>query len=139
MVYTLIDLCILKNPCIPGINPTWSWYMSFLMCCWILFAKILLRIFASMFLHLCCNTLILTCSFLFCVCCLWWDFLVAQTVKRLSTVRETWVPSLGREDPLEKEMAIHSSTIAYLEEDSWHSMDRLLGWLITIILGKKRT
>ena len=39
--------------------------------------------------------------------------LVAQTVKRLSTVRETWVPSLGREDPLEKEMAIHSSTIAW--------------------------
>ena len=44
-----IDLCILKNPCIPGINPTWSWCMSFLMCCWILFAKILLRIFASLF------------------------------------------------------------------------------------------
>ena len=47
---TLIDLYILKNPCIPGINPTWSWCMSFLMCCWILFAKILLRIFASMFI-----------------------------------------------------------------------------------------
>ena len=28
--------------------------------------------------------------------------LVAQTVKRLSTMRETWVRSLGREDPLEK-------------------------------------
>ena len=28
-------------------------------------------------------------------------------------MRETWVPSLGREDPLEKEMAIHSSTIAW--------------------------
>ena len=39
--------------------------------------------------------------------------LVAQTVKRLSTMRETWVQSLGREDPLEKEMAIHSSTIAW--------------------------
>ena len=38
--------------------------------------------------------------------------LVAQTVKHLSTRRETWVRSLGREDPLEKEMAIHSSTIA---------------------------
>ena len=33
-----------------GINPTWSWCMSFLMCCWVLFAKILLRIFASMFI-----------------------------------------------------------------------------------------
>ena len=28
-------------------------------------------------------------------------------------MRETWVRSLGREDPLEKEMAIHSSTIAW--------------------------
>ena len=39
--------------------------------------------------------------------------LVAQTVKRLSTMQETRVQSLGREDPLEKEMAIHSSTIAW--------------------------
>ena len=39
--------------------------------------------------------------------------LVAQTVKRLSTMRETQVRSLGWEDPLEKEMAIHSSTIAW--------------------------
>ena len=38
---------------------------------------------------------------------------VAQTVKRLSTMQETWVRSLGREDPLEKEMAMHSSTIAW--------------------------
>ena len=38
---------------------------------------------------------------------------MAQTVKRLSTMQETWVQSLGREDPLEKEMAIHSSTIAW--------------------------
>ena len=34
-------------------------------------------------------------------------------VKHLSTMRETQVPSLGWEDPLEKEMAIHSSTIAW--------------------------
>ena len=47
---TLIDLHILKNPCIPGINPTWSWCMRFSVCCWILFARILLRIFASMFI-----------------------------------------------------------------------------------------
>ena len=39
--------------------------------------------------------------------------LVAQTVKRLSTMWETRVWSLGREDPLEKEMAIHSSIIAW--------------------------
>ena len=39
--------------------------------------------------------------------------LVAQTVKRLPTMRETRVQSLGREDPLEKEMATHSSTLAW--------------------------
>ena len=39
--------------------------------------------------------------------------LVAQTVKRLSTMWETRVQSLGWEDPLEKEMAIRSSTIAW--------------------------
>ena len=38
--------------------------------------------------------------------------LVAQTVKRLPTMQETRVQSLGQEDPLEKEMAIHSSTHA---------------------------
>ena len=38
--------------------------------------------------------------------------LVAQTVKCLSTMRETWVQSLGREDSLQKEMATHSSTLA---------------------------
>ena len=42
-----------------------------------------------------------------------WTSLVAQMVKLLSTMWETWVRSLGREDPLEKEMAIHSSTIAW--------------------------
>ena len=39
--------------------------------------------------------------------------LVAQTVKRLPTMRETWVQSLGREDLLEKEMAAHSSILAW--------------------------
>ena len=39
--------------------------------------------------------------------------LVAQTVKNLSTMRETWVQSLGWKDLLEKETAIHSSTIAW--------------------------
>ena len=34
-------------------------------------------------------------------------------VKGLSTIRETWVQSLGWEDPLEKEMAIHSRIIAW--------------------------
>ena len=38
---------------------------------------------------------------------------MAQTVKRLSTMWETRVRSLGREDPLEKEVAIPSSTLAW--------------------------
>ena len=37
---------------------------------------------------------------------------LAQTVKSLSAVQETWVQSLGREDPPEKGMAIHSSILA---------------------------
>ena len=44
---------------------------------------------------------------------MWWTSLVAQRVKHLPTVRETWVRSLGQEDPLEKEMATHSSTLAW--------------------------
>ena len=39
--------------------------------------------------------------------------LVAQMVKRLSMMRESRIRSLGWEDPLEKEMAIHSSTTAW--------------------------
>ena len=39
--------------------------------------------------------------------------LVAQTVKCLPAMQETWVQSLGREDPLEKEMATHSSILAW--------------------------
>ena len=42
-----------------------------------------------------------------------WNSLVAQTVKSLPAVQETWVQSLGREDPLEKEMATHSSIFAW--------------------------
>ena len=39
--------------------------------------------------------------------------LVAKTVKRLPTMQETRGQSLGQEGPLEKEMAIHSSTLAW--------------------------
>ena len=38
---------------------------------------------------------------------------MAQLVKNPPAVQETWVPSLGWEDPLEKEMATHSSTLAW--------------------------
>ena len=39
--------------------------------------------------------------------------LVAQTVKHLPAMWEIWVRSLGWKDPLEKEMATHSSTLAW--------------------------
>ena len=39
--------------------------------------------------------------------------LVAQKVKRLPAIQETWVQSLGWEDPLEKEMATDSSTLVW--------------------------
>ena len=39
--------------------------------------------------------------------------LVAQTVKHLSAMQEIWVQSLGWEDPLEKEIAAHSSILAW--------------------------
>ena len=40
-------------------------------------------------------------------------FLEAQMVKHLPAMQETWVQSLDQEDPLEKEMATHSSTFAW--------------------------
>ena len=52
--------------------------------------------------------------------------LVAQMVKRLPTMQETQVRSLGWEDPLEKEMAAHSSTpawkIPWLEEHTFYGV-----------------
>ena len=50
-----------------------------------------------------------------------WAFLVAQLVKNRSTMQETWVRSLGWEEPLEKEMANHSSTLAG-RFHGWRSM-----------------
>ena len=38
---------------------------------------------------------------------------MAQRLKRLPAMQETWVPSLGQEDPLEKEKATHSSILAW--------------------------
>ena len=49
---------------------------------------------------------------------------VAQTVKRLPTMPEIWVQFLGQEDPLEKEMAPHSSTLAW--KIPW--MEELVGY-----------
>ena len=38
---------------------------------------------------------------------------MAQRLKHLPGIRDTWVQSLGQEDPTEKEMATHSSTLAW--------------------------
>ena len=42
-----------------------------------------------------------------------WSSLVAQTVKNPPAMQETWIPSLGQEDPLVKGMATHSSILAW--------------------------
>ena len=42
-----------------------------------------------------------------------WASLVAQMVKNLPVMQETWVQSLGQKDPLEKGMATHSSILAW--------------------------
>ena len=42
-----------------------------------------------------------------------WASLAAQRVKNLPAMQETWVPSLGQEDPLEEGVAAHSSILAW--------------------------
>ena len=59
--------------------------------------------------------------------------LVAQTVKHLPAMQETWVRSLGQEDDLEKEMATHSSILG-LE----NSMDRGAWWATVMGLQRVR-
>ena len=59
---------------------------------------------------------------------------MAQTVKNLPTMRETWVQSLGWEDPLEKAKATHSSILA------WRILQaRVLEWgaIAFSILGRR--
>ena len=46
-----------------------------------------------------------------------WDSLVAQLVKNLPAMQETWVQFLDQEDPLEKEMSTHFSILAW--ETPW--------------------
>ena len=48
-----------------------------------------------------------------------WASLVAQTVKCLPAMRETQVRSLGQEDPLEEEMATHSSIFTWKISKDW--------------------
>ena len=49
-------------------------------------------------------------------------FLNGSVVKNLPAMQDTWVRSLGQEDPLEKEMATHSSTLAWknpMDGEAW--------------------
>ena len=63
-----------------------------------------------------------------------WVSLVAQMVKNPPVIQETWVPSLGWEDPLEEGMASHSGILA------WRiPMDRGARWATVHGLTKSRT
>ena len=62
---------------------------------------------------------------------------MGQTVKCLSTMWETWVQSLGWEDPLEKEMAIHSSTIAWKIPWTEEAMDMSLSKLRETVMDRE--
>ena len=63
-------------------------------------------------------------DYLFLLCSIHYTSLVAQMVKCLPAMQETWVRSLGQEDPVEKEMATHSSTLA----GKSHGQRRLAGY-----------
>ena len=52
-------------------------------------------------------------ALLYSLVCMSWAFLVAQVIKNWSAMWETWVPSLGWEDPPEEGMASHSSILAW--------------------------
>ena len=60
--------------------------------------------------------------------------LVAQMVKNLPAMQETWVPSLVQEDPLEKEMATHYSILAWK-----NSVDRGSSWVTVHGVAKSWT
>ena len=91
VLYCLV-FWIINHLCILRINPIWPWFVILLTYYWIWFASILLK----------------TCVFIE-------DFwtLVVQMVKSLPAMQETWVWFLGWEDPLEMEMATHSSILSW--------------------------
>lgn len=61
---TLIEILILKKPCIPGIKPTWSRHIILYIYCWIIYANVLLKISVSIFM----KHISLQFSFLYCFC-----------------------------------------------------------------------
>ena len=68
--------------------------------------------------------------------------LVAQSIKNLSAVQETWVRFLGQKDPLKKEMANHSSILAWkirwTEKPSWLQSTGSQEWDMTYQLNHHR-
>ena len=52
---------------------------------------------------------------------IYWASLMAQTVENLPAMQETQIPSLGKEDLLEKEMAVHSS-YSCLDRGAWQAV-----------------
>ena len=60
------------------------------------------------------------------------EFMVAQMVNRLPAMQETWVRSLGREDPLEKGMALQYSCLE-------NPMDRGIWWATIHRVAKSQT
>ena len=63
-----------------------------------------------------------------------WASVVAHRVKNLPAMQETWVRSLGQEDPLEEGMATHSSILARRIP-----VDRGAWWAIVHVVSKSRT
>ena len=103
VIWSLVSLLFL--------NPAWTSGHSWFTYYWSLAWRILsITLLACEWVHLCSSLNILWHCLSLCFSAFW---LRSQTVKRLSTMWETRVRSLGREDSLEKEMAIHSSTIAW--------------------------
>ena len=63
--------------------------------------------------------------------------LLTQRLTRLPAMRETWVRSLGWEDPLEKEMATHSSILAW--RIPWTTWDSVASWATVHVVAKSQT
>ena len=60
-----------------------------------------------------CSFIICNCQSVLSICLFTFPSLVVQKVKHLPSMQETWVRSLGQEDPLGKEIATYSSTLAW--------------------------
>ena len=70
-------------------------------------------IHTCIYIYICINTHTHTHTHIYIYIYIYMDSLVAKTVKNLPTMQETWVQSLGLENPLEKGMATYSSILAW--------------------------